>query len=91
MDLAYTLDPVGNVTTITDAMDDAGSQSFGYDDLYRLTSANGVYGAVSFTYDKIGNRLTRTVNGQTDTYQYTDGTSRLQVITGALPEELYLR
>jgi RHS repeat-associated protein len=86
LDLSYTLDPIGNVTAITDALDASLSQSFGYDDLYRLTSASGVFGSVGYTYDKVGNRLTRTADGQTDTYQYLAGTSRLQEITGANPK-----
>jgi RHS repeat-associated protein len=85
MDLAYTLDAVGNVTAITDALDSTRSQSFGYDDLYRITSASGVYGTVGYTYDQTGNRLTRMIDDQTDTYQYLSGTGRLQAITGTNP------
>ena len=57
---------VGNITTITNFLDATRTQSFGYDDLYRLTSAAGVYGTLDYTYDNVDNRLTRTENGQTD-------------------------
>ena len=84
--LGYGLDSVGNITAITDNLDPARSQTFGYDDLYRLTSATGVYGAISYTYDKVGNRLTKTLDGQTGTYTYEAGTNRLSQITGASPQ-----
>jgi RHS repeat-associated protein len=83
--LGYDLDPVGNITTITDNLDPARSQSFGYDDLYRLTSATGVYGAIGYTYDNVGNRRTKTIGVETDTYSYELGSNRLAEITGANP------
>jgi RHS repeat-associated protein len=86
MDLDYTLDPAGNITGIADGVDAAKNQTFGYDSLYRLTGAAGIYGTIDYTYDKVGNRLTRTENGQTDTYQYIPGTNRLQQVTGANPQ-----
>ena len=86
MDLDYTVDPVGNITAIADGIDAAQNQTFGYDDLYRLTSATGSYGALSYTYDDVGNRLTKTENGQTDSFQYIAGTNRLQQVTGANPQ-----
>lgn len=61
-DLAYDFDGVGNIMAISDKRTLPGgsprneSQNFGYDDLYRLTSAQGpVYGAIGFQYDRIGN------------------------------------
>jgi len=88
--LGYFLDPVGNITNITDHLDPAKSQSFGYDDLYRLTAATGIYGTMGYTYDKVGNRLTRTANGATDTYTYAQGTNRISQITGANPQSFAL-
>ena len=84
--LTYTIGAAGNITAITDDLDATGSQTFGYDDLYRLTSATGIYGTVGYTYDKVGNRLTKTIDGATDTYTYTSGTNRLNDITGANPQ-----
>jgi YD repeat-containing protein len=37
---------------------------------------------ISYTYDKVGNRLTETVNIQTDIYTYVSGTNRLDAISG---------
>ncbi len=84
--LGYTPDPVGNITAITDNLDASRNQTFAYDDLYRLTSAAGIYGSNGYTYDKVGNRLTKTVDGQTDTYAYETNTNRLSQITGANPQ-----
>jgi RHS repeat-associated protein len=81
----YTPDNVGNIELITDNLDSSRSQSFTYDDLYRLTDASGVYGTVGFTYDKVGNRQTRIQTGTTssqDSYAYYPGTNRLKTVTG---------
>jgi RHS repeat-associated protein len=91
LDRDYIPDNVGNIQLITDNLDSTRSQSFDYDDLYRLTSATGIYGTVAFTYDKVGNRLTRTQTGTTssqDSYTYYPGTNRLQTVIGNHPELL---
>ncbi|MBW2107233.1 MAG: VCBS repeat-containing protein, partial [Deltaproteobacteria bacterium] len=61
-DLSYTFDGVSNILAITDnrtlpsASPQDATQSFQYDDIYRLTRAEGPgYGAIDFSYDKIGN------------------------------------
>ncbi len=54
----------------------------GYDALYRLESADGIYGTISYTYDKVGNRQTRTDGAGTDTYSYMSGTNKLRSISG---------
>jgi len=63
-DLSYTLDPISNITQIKDNRNisptspENATQSFEYDDLYRLTLAQGPgYGAIAFQYDKIGNMI----------------------------------
>jgi RHS repeat-associated protein len=92
MDRTYTPDNVGNITAITDNLDGSRSQSFGYDNRYRLTSANGIYGSLTYTYDKVGNRLSRTrtgANAAQDSYNYYAGTNRLQTIVGDHPELIH--
>ncbi len=59
------------------------NQDFVYDSLGRLKHATGKYGAIAYTYDKVGNRLTRTIDGQTETYSYEPGTNRLASVAGA--------
>ena len=86
MSRSYTPDAVGNIEVITDNLDAGRSQAFGYDDLYRLTSATGVYGSIGYTYDKVGNRLTRTENSDEESYAYYPGTNRLRTVTGVHAE-----
>jgi len=68
----YTYDNVGNVKTINDSVNGQVS-TFTYDDLNRLLSASipSVY-AQSWTYNSIGNILTRTDNGTPTNYSYGD-------------------
>lgn len=84
-DLSYSRDPVGNITAITDHLDPTKDQHFTYDDLYRLTNTTGIQGAFGYSYDKVGNRLTRTDGTNTDVYSYAPGTNRLTDITGPNP------
>ncbi|MBF0478533.1 MAG: RHS repeat-associated core domain-containing protein [Candidatus Omnitrophica bacterium] len=54
-DLHYTYDSIGNILTIVDNKNTA-SQTFQYDELNRLVTANGAtYGAKTYDYDKVGN------------------------------------
>ena len=56
MDYQYTFDNVGN---ITGKDTEAGAYAYTYDDIYRLTGATRPSLPVeSFSYDKVGNRLT---------------------------------
>lgn len=71
----YTTDSVGNVKTIADALNAANNRTYGYlDNLYFLTQGNGPWGPRTWTYDKIGNRLTENRGGVTDTYTYSAST-----------------
>ena len=58
----YTVDLVGNPTAISQTQPAAVSRTYGYQDWqYYLTSGAGPWsGPLSWTYDKIGNRLTET-------------------------------
>ena len=70
-DFRYTYDPVGNLTRIDDHLAEAGTQTFAYDDLDRLTLASGPYGAPSFSYDATGNLTAK--GATTLTYGNPDG------------------
>ena len=71
MDWDYTTDPVGNITGITDLLNAANNRTYAHQDIhYFLTQGNGPWGSRSWTYDRIGNRLTETRGAITDTYTY---------------------
>lgn len=78
---AYLYDPVDNITGITNSLASNKSQTFAYDALNRLTSANGIYGALGYTYDAVGNRTSQSSNNGTsvvnDTYIYPTTSNRL--------------
>jgi len=75
----YTLDPVGHRKVVTEQ--NGRQVKYEYDDLYRLTKetifapAEGTERTISYGYDAVGNRLTKTdsVSGVTAyTYDYND-------------------
>lgn len=76
VNLGYTYDPVGNVTTIVDGVDSTKSvrmnNSDSYDGLDRLVSASGSWGVARFTYDYQGNIVTKRVGADSLTYQLDD-------------------
>jgi RHS repeat-associated protein len=78
----YGYDPNRNLTSVTGTNTPWYSQTFGYDQLNRLTSAAGRYGSIAYTYDDVGNRLTRYTDGTIETYTYFPGTNSLEQITG---------
>ncbi|GEM_PF-1882552 len=78
----YTHDDEFNITAISGSY----SRSYGYDDLYRLTSASGLWGSMGYSYDRNGNRLTKTENADSTSYNYQSGTNRLTSTTGHEPE-----
>jgi RHS repeat-associated protein len=63
---SYTLGAAGNRTAVTELS--GRTVNYIYDDLYRLTSesiandARGINGSVTYGYDPVGNRLSRTSN-----------------------------
>ncbi len=78
----YTLDKVGNRTAVTELQNgQSRNLAYTYDDLYRLTGetitdASNGNRTSAYVYDKVGNRLTKIVNGTTTAYTY-DANDRL--------------
>src|SRR6185437_6875160 len=67
---SYTLDSVGNRTAPTDL---AGTQSYGYDNAYRLTSVTYPGPATtSYAYDAFGNRTSLVDGSGTTTTAYNN-------------------
>jgi YD repeat-containing protein len=82
LDWDYTVDAVGNPLQISDVLTPSQSRTYGYQDSqYFLTQGNGPWGTRSWTYDRIGNRLTETRGALTDTYGYTGSNPKLQTVT----------
>jgi RHS repeat-associated protein len=80
--VSYTVDAVGNRSDRTDA---AGTQTYAYDDLYRLTSVTYPGPTTtSYGYDAFGNRTSMTVARATTNYSYDDA-SRLTTVTPPSP------
>ncbi|WP_186072330.1 RHS repeat domain-containing protein [Burkholderia gladioli] len=84
LNVANTFDPSGNITSIKDNAIASRDQTLSYDDLNRVASANGQYGVQSYTYDAVGNRLTRTINATTETYAYASTSNKLTAVTTAV-------
>ncbi|MGI9304468.1 MAG: DUF6531 domain-containing protein [Gammaproteobacteria bacterium] len=80
--LTYTYDDAHNITHITNKLDSSRSQTLGYDNLDRLTSASGVYGSLGYGYDAVGNRSSRTEGASTDAYTYDSLSNRLLSVSG---------
>jgi RHS repeat-associated protein len=78
--LSLTYDPASNVESIADAVSPSLSQSFQYNLGGHVTRGTGVYGTDNYTYDAMGNRLTRSLVKTTTTstaYAYTAANTRL--------------
>lgn len=78
--LGYGYTPRNNINAITDALDSSKNQSFSYDVLARLTDASGQYGIQNYSFDAIGNRLTKTQDGVTESYTYSSTSHRLDSV-----------
>ncbi len=65
MDLAYTENAAGDITGLTNKAVSGDTESYGYDNLDRLTTASGPWGTLGYTYDNAGNRLTMTLSTTT--------------------------
>ncbi|MDJ0654152.1 MAG: RHS repeat-associated core domain-containing protein [Xanthomonadales bacterium] len=80
MDRDYSYDAASNITGITDVLSSTKSQTFGYDDLNRLTSATGIYGSEAYVYDEVGSRTQSTINTVVTNYGYSSTSNRLTSI-----------
>ncbi len=81
MERTFNYDGNSNLTSIVGTNTPWYNQTFTYDALNRLINAEGMYGTIGYTYDMVGNRVTRTVNDDTENYSYLPGTNKLDTIT----------
>ena len=59
------------------------STTYGYDHLYRLTNVTAPNGPTSYTYDPVGNRLSRTRDGANQSWTF-DHADRFKLSSGAI-------
>src|SRR6185312_14699771 len=78
-DLSYGVDADGNITGIADLVAATRSQTFQYDALQRLTFAGGLYGALAYGYDAVGNRTSQSgsTTNLAETYTYAANSNQL--------------
>jgi len=74
-------DQAGNQTGITDSADSQYNRTFRYDDINRLTGADGPWGTGTLTYSGTGNLETYHLGASTQSYTY-DGNHRLASVSG---------
>ena len=85
-DVGYAYDKASNIIAITDRNQVSRSQQFEYDALNRLVVAAGNYGTMAYSYDGVGNRLSREHTGVTresewlEQYAYADTSNRLMMV-----------
>jgi RHS repeat-associated protein len=89
MEQRYTYDDNRNLISIVAPYKPWYNQGFSYDTLGRLIRNVGRHGTIEYTYDKVGNRLTRTVAGVTETFRYLEGTNRLAQFEGPAETIVY--
>ena len=80
VDISYTYDPAGNISSISDALDSARSISMpedAYDGLNRLRKVSGSWGLAEYDYrdNAPADISSRKINGKTSSYRYGGTTS----------------
>ena len=81
--LVYSYNANDLITGITNHKNVAATQTYSYDVMSALTSANAsATGLHSWQYDANGNRTSHTWGGGTDTYAVAPGTNRLASLSG---------
>ena len=81
--LTYGYDFLGNIKNITDANESSYNRSFSYDNVDRLTVANGIWGTGAIFYDELGNIKSKTIGSHSLTYSYVGQPNRIASITGS--------
>lgn len=79
LNLTYGYDLTGSITGINNG---TYTETFGYDLLDRLNSTVGPWGSISYGYDAVGNRLSRSMQGGGTTSYTYDNMDRLVSATG---------
>ena len=72
LNLEYDYWSRGNVHNIYDHLDSQNDKVFGYDTLNRLETFTGPWGSGQYGFDRYGNRTSKDMNGQIESYTYQD-------------------
>ncbi len=83
--LSYSFDKNNNIKRITNSVVSANTQTYGYDELNRLTdSSSSATGNIEYHYDSVGNRLNRYKNGTLqETLNYASNSNQLTSVNGS--------
>lgn len=86
-DWTYSWTTRGNLASVVSNLGDGYSETFDYDPREFLSSADGSYDTLGYSYDAVGNRLSKTLDDgssvDTDSYSYPATSNRLQSIAGS--------
>lgn len=85
LDFGY--DYAGNLTSITDNIDNTRNETFTVDDLNRLATASGKYGSRTYTYDDNSGRATRVAGATTYTTTRVSSKNRVDHISDGTTTE----
>ena len=83
VDHRFGYDYTGNITSITDYVDNSYSLSMGYDGQSRLTQTSGHWGSSSFAYNRLGDLTRKTQGADALNYQYA-GNGKLSSVSGMI-------
>jgi YD repeat-containing protein len=81
-------DDVSRIVSFTDGAPGS-SQSFGYDNLNRLTSWSTASSNQSFAYDVVGNRTAQVIGAGTFAYSYSPANNQLTRVDGPASSNVY--
>lgn len=77
----YDYDAAGNLTVIDDAVDSSYTRTMAHDDINRVVSSSGPWGAGNIAYDGAGNITSQILGSYGLVYSY-DASNRLSELTG---------
>lgn len=79
---SYGYDGLGNLTSITDSVDNSYNRGLNYDVLNRLNTISGPWGSGSLSYDGTGNLLTQSLGSSSLSYSYNSN-NQLGSVSGS--------
>ncbi len=77
-DYQYSYDPNGLILSVNDRTSVNDDRTYTYDNLGRLKTASGPWGAASYSYDRLNNITAKQLGSRTVDTQYTTDTNRLR-------------